>query len=193
MGQFALEDHFQKADKNRTNTDALSGTEILNVLHGLVSTHASLQEFSNWLREQRDAETKRDPRSNTGDKADEVLVQTIHKVKGEEFMCVALFHVNENVMPHKLAKETNSESDIEEERRVCYVGVTRASEELLVTATSSDVSRFVAELAVPRGTHTATESKGESSNQPNVQVEAKPRSKTLLGSILDFISELLRG
>lgn len=58
-----------------------------------------------------------------------VILSTIHGVKGLEFDCVYLFGLNQGILPSYRAIN-NDEDAIEEERRICYVAITRAKEEL---------------------------------------------------------------
>jgi DNA helicase-2/ATP-dependent DNA helicase PcrA len=62
--------------------------------------------------------------------ADAVSLMTVHSAKGLEFPCVAVTGLEEHVLPHALSLDTPEE--VEEERRLFYVAVTRAREELLL-------------------------------------------------------------
>lgn len=96
-------EHFRKADKNGTNLETLAGVDVLSVLRGMSSEHDTLHGLAVWLEEQAQSERKRDPALEGGERGDEVLIQTIHKVKGEEFQSVALYQVPENVFLRSLA------------------------------------------------------------------------------------------
>ena len=70
-----------------------------------------------------------------------VHIMTYHRVKGLENKVIFLPDANEGIIPHK------NTIDIEEERRIWYVGMTRAEENLYVSSTASNgmVSRFLKE------------------------------------------------
>jgi DNA helicase-2/ATP-dependent DNA helicase PcrA len=83
-----------------------------------------------------------------------VSLMTLHCAKGLEFPVVFLVGLEENLFPHAHSRE--SESDVEEERRLCYVGMTRAKERLILTRAISrrvfgrghfnEPSRFLEEI-----------------------------------------------
>ena len=89
--------------------------------------------------------------SNDGD---EVSIMTLHSAKGLEFNVVFLLGMEEGLFPHN--RSFNSLSDLEEERRLCYVGITRAKEKLYLLSarqrtifgkTSDTIeSRFIREI-----------------------------------------------
>ena len=70
--------------------------------------------------------------------ADQVVLMTIHSAKGLEFPYVFLIGMEEGVFPSEMSKY--SEADLEEERRLAYVGITRAKKELYI---SSSVTRML--------------------------------------------------
>ena len=74
---------------------------------------------------------------NYNESADQVVLMTIHSAKGLEFPYVFLIGMEEGVFPSEMSKY--SEADLEEERRLAYVGITRAKKELYI---SNSVTRM---------------------------------------------------
>ena len=60
-----------------------------------------------------------------------ITLMTMHSAKGLEFKVVFLVGMEEGIMPHSMSM--NEASELEEERRLCYVGITRAKERLYIT------------------------------------------------------------
>jgi DNA helicase-2/ATP-dependent DNA helicase PcrA len=83
-----------------------------------------------------------------------VQMMTLHSAKGLEFPCVFLAGMEEGLFPHQMSMEEPGR--LEEERRLCYVGLTRAMEKLVITYAESrrlygqekfnPISRFVREI-----------------------------------------------
>src|SRR5690606_14714128 len=86
-----------------------------------------------------------------------VTLMTVHSAKGLEFDEIFLIGLEEGLLPHASALE--SDRELEEERRLCYVAMTRARRRLTLTAAQArvvygtqqrnEVSRFIEEI--PRG------------------------------------------
>ena len=90
------------------------------------------------------------------DSENRVTLMTLHSAKGLEFPVVYLSGLEDGLFPSSMSIMTDDRTEIEEERRLCYVGITRAMERLVITAARlrmvngetrySKVSRFVEEI-----------------------------------------------
>src|SRR5690606_14071193 len=76
-----------------------------------------------------------------------VTLMTLHAAKGLEFPAVAMIGLEEGALPHSRARE--SEAELEEERRLCFVGITRAMRRLLITSARYRTQRGVVERTIP--------------------------------------------
>lgn len=76
-----------------------------------------------------------------------VTLMTLHAAKGLEFDLVAIVGFEEGLLPHTRSME--GEHQLEEERRLCYVGMTRSKRRLLLTTASSRASRGQRSRTVP--------------------------------------------
>ncbi len=72
-----------------------------------------------------------------------VTLMTLHAAKGLEFPAAAMVGLEEGLLPHSRAAA--SEEDTEEERRLCFVGITRAMQHLLITSAARRTQRGVSE------------------------------------------------
>ncbi|SFI55216.1 ATP-dependent helicase [Planctomicrobium piriforme] len=101
--------------------------------------------------ERRDEEPDKEAMAQS----DAVKLMTLHSAKGLEFPRVYMVGMEEGLLPHKRTIE-GTEAEIAEERRLCYVGVTRAQESLTLTRAASrrkwgkprpsQPSRFIMEM-----------------------------------------------
>jgi DNA helicase-2/ATP-dependent DNA helicase PcrA len=85
-----------------------------------------------------------------------VLLMTLHSAKGLEFPYVFLVGMEDGIFPSYMTIISDDKDELEEERRLCYVGITRAKEKLYLSAAKhrmmhgrtqfNKVSRFVGEI-----------------------------------------------
>ncbi|RZV40219.1 MAG: hypothetical protein EVJ48_01635 [Candidatus Acidulodesulfobacterium acidiphilum] len=134
----------EKAEK-----DELQNNRIDNIkeLIKAASNYLNIQEFLD--ASAMDAEIGIEK-----EETDKVTLATIHAAKGLEFAVVFMVGMEENIFPH--AKSLGDGLSVEEERRLCYVGITRAKELLYMTCAENrktekgykhnDISRFVKEI-----------------------------------------------
>jgi DNA helicase II / ATP-dependent DNA helicase PcrA len=83
-----------------------------------------------------------------------VLMMTMHSAKGLEFPTVVIGGLEEGLFPH--SRSADDEAELEEERRLCYVGITRAERRLVLTSAArrrlfgdyqgTQASRFIEEI-----------------------------------------------
>jgi hypothetical protein len=114
---------------SRRRLDRSAQTDDLDALVALAALHPEPEGFEDWLRQSL---------CNPGS-LDGVVLSTIHRVKGREWPRVVLHEVSAGLLPHRLAV------DVEEERRVFHVGLTRGSTSVHVVA-GTPPSPFLDEL-----------------------------------------------
>ncbi len=117
-------------DGSRSAADRSGHTDDLDALAQLCALHPNAASFETWLEG-----LLARPASPNG-----VTLSTIHKVKGMEWPKVIVAPVRQGQMPHRLA------DDLEEERRVFHVAITRGIDEAVVLGDAAHPSRFLDEL-----------------------------------------------
>ncbi len=121
-------------DQSGKGRDA-SHLDDLTALIAIAAAHPDPATFESWLREHlRGAAVAADP-SRPG----EITLSTVHRVKGMEWDRVVVLGAHEGLMPHRLA------DDIEEERRIFHVALTRGRTEVVLLADVAARAPFVAE------------------------------------------------
>lgn len=132
------------ADYRHVNKEEL--LDVLEELHNTAKGYSSYTEWNRHIQEYSD-QLKRMSKER-GRNTDAVTLATFHSAKGLEFPSVFIIDANEGIMPYKKAV---LDAEIEEERRMFYVGMTRAIENLSILFVKNHnnqevaVSRFVRE------------------------------------------------
>ena len=133
---------------NDGTEESLSRIENLKELRTVAGQYPNLSDFLETValvESSSKAENKND---------NSVVLMTLHAAKGLEFETVFIVGMEEGLFPH--SRSMTDPDELEEERRLCYVGITRAKQNLYMTYTrrrtyfgstsSTIVSRFVAEI-----------------------------------------------
>ena len=116
-------------DDSRRGMNRAAQNDDLVAIAQLATLQPDPAAFGSWLRKQLAA-----PRSDNG-----VVLATVHRVKGQEWPVVVLHHADADQYPHRLAE------DLEEERRVFHVALTRGRDQVIVVA-GTDPSPFIEEM-----------------------------------------------
>ena len=126
-----------RAELEEEGTDeSISRLEDIEELFNDIAYYEEEEENPN-LRDflaEKDMYTLNAGIDNLEDENNKVLLMTLHNAKGLEFNNVFLGGMEEGVFPGFGAMMSGDESEIEEERRLCYVGITRAKERLFLSA-----------------------------------------------------------
>jgi DNA helicase-2/ATP-dependent DNA helicase PcrA len=121
--------------------------DVLDEIQERAKPFQSIQEWLDYIREYTEGLRKREASTQMNEKA--VQLMTMHGAKGLEFDTVFIVGANETIMPYKKAE---IKDEIEEERRLFYVAMTRAKRKLVISyykernGKKLDASRFVGEL-----------------------------------------------
>ena len=130
----------------------LNKEDLFDILDELQASAKGFKNYEAWeLHMQEYAEELRIKAKQKNENPNAVTLATLHSAKGLEFKYVFIMDVNEGIIPYKKAL---LEQEIEEERRLFYVGMTRAIEHLTICAAKeihnkpTEVSRFIAEADI---------------------------------------------
>ena len=132
----------------------ISWTQLMEVMAELEERSKNFKSYDEWeihiakyTQELEEQQAK--ARKIKGERENKVQLMTIHSAKGLEFEDVFVIHANEGEIPHQKAEKKD---EIEEERRLFYVALTRAKNNLCISyitqknGNSIKPSRFVEEL-----------------------------------------------
>jgi DNA helicase-2/ATP-dependent DNA helicase PcrA len=128
--QFIEKQYDNKGQVERRKNDVMYFIESANRFTNYFKENANLKTFVDRLLLQ-DSQDKEDLDEDHDVRKNEVTLMTLHSSKGLEFKNVFLLGVEEEILPHK--KTIINGEDISEERRLAYVGITRAQEKLYMT------------------------------------------------------------
>jgi len=126
-----LKDHYLKKEKGDAGQARVENlNELISAAQGFTykpdDEHADMDFLTAFL-----AHASLEAGEGQGQAGDDcVQLMTLHSAKGLEFPLVFLVGLEEGLFPHQRSIE--SENDLEEERRLCYVGITRAEKQLII-------------------------------------------------------------
>lgn len=126
-------------------------SDLMEILDKIQESSKGYQTIEEWLSHVENYGEMLRAKANARhiEKEDGVNLLTLHGAKGLEFDTVVILGVNEGILPYKKAKLPD---EIEEERRLLYVGMTRAKRQLTLCFTKerngkkTSASRFLSEL-----------------------------------------------
>ena len=118
-------------DASRAGADRSTHADDLAALESVAPFHPDAATFAPWLREVLSRPAAPGPG---------VELSTIHRIKGKEWGRVLIFGASAGLFPHRLS------DDVEGERRVFHVALTRAGSQVVVLADEDAPSCFLAEL-----------------------------------------------
>lgn len=112
----------KEEESEEANSRILNLKELITVARDFEGSEEGFQEFLDQAALHAEADDV--------DETAEVLLMTLHNAKGLEFPIVFLAGCEEGLFPHS---RSIAENDLEEERRLCYVGLTRAQKKLYLS------------------------------------------------------------
>lgn len=152
INEFGLEEFWKDEQKPKSDEskDDANPMDILGVIELMVEEAETVDELTGEWDQMYAKESDRIDMSDSDDLSreirddvDEVIISTIHAAKGREYRSTVIFDYDPRL-------DSLSTKDLEEERRVLYVGVTRAELDILVSVDGSDrTNPYVAELIRP--------------------------------------------
>jgi ATP-dependent DNA helicase UvrD/PcrA len=121
-----------------------------------------------------------------GDREARIWLMTLHSAKGLEFPMVILAGLEEGIFPH--SRSSSDDEEVEEERRLCYVGMTRARQRLVLTGAArrrvfgeyqaSEPSRFIDEVPAELVERTSSNLSSYQGNFPHYEFRTNPYGRS---------------
>lgn len=128
----------------------VSDKELIDILDEIHESAGGCAVLNQWLDKIKEyGEKLKEQTAGKGEKQHGITISTMHAAKGLEYKAVFIPDVNEGIIPYKKAM---IDADIEEERRLFYVALTRAKDRLYIMSVNErynrqmDRSRFLDEL-----------------------------------------------
>lgn len=128
----------------------IKSDELYQILDEIQDAAKEYADYTSWfLHMQQYSQELKEQQTQQNKSTDAVTLMTMHSAKGLEYNQVYLIDVNEEIIPHQKAV---LDAELEEERRMFYVAITRAKEELYIYSIKErfqkklKVSRFVEEM-----------------------------------------------
>ena len=128
-----------------------SRLENINELRSVATAFPNIDEF---LENVSLVEQEYLPDKPGGAHKDAVTLMTLHAAKGLEFPIIFIVGMEEGLFPH--SRSLLDQNELEEERRLCYVGITRAKEKIFLTyarkrlyfgqRSENEISRFIGDI-----------------------------------------------
>ena len=129
--QFIEKEYDNPKQVERRKTDVMKFVESADRFTRIHKNMANLRHFVEKLLLQDAQDRKDDDNEDDDVKTNQVTMMTLHGSKGLEYDRVYFVGVEEEILPHK--RTISEGQDVDEERRLCYVGITRAREKLIMT------------------------------------------------------------
>ena len=127
LGETRYRQHLERNDEDHAEVRWENVQELVNV----ASQYADLDPAASLVSFLEEVALVADVDDPAADTPDAVTLTTLHAAKGLEFPVVFMPGMEEGLLPHSLSLDDPAQ--MEEERRVCYVGMTRARERLYLT------------------------------------------------------------
>jgi DNA helicase-2/ATP-dependent DNA helicase PcrA len=159
-------------DASRSSADRAGHGDDLDALEQVAALHPDSATFEEWLT---------DLLGRSGDPKG-VTLSSIHRVKGMEWERVLVFRADRGLMPHRLS------DDVEEERRVFHVAITRGIQAVTILADADRPSQFLDEMAHP-GSPPPAEAEPPLPSAPPVSTVSTPEEEDLLVRLKDWRRE----
>ena len=130
----------------------ISKEDLFDVLEELQASAKGFKNYDAWELHMKECEEElKEKAKHKNENPNAITLATLHSAKGLEFKSVFIIDANEGIMPYKKAL---LDKDIEEERRLFYVGMTRAIHDLTICSVknihgkTNEVSRFITEAGL---------------------------------------------